>query len=107
MVTADGAWENPAERERFEAQAAVFSIVRTVEALERAYVQDHISAAEFECFCCVKIAPFFFVSLLANFFFGVLFFFFFFFFFFFCVCVCVGTPRPAPNSYRSSRPRGA
>jgi hypothetical protein len=98
MVTADGAWENPAERERFEAQAAVFSIVRTVEALERAYVQDHISAAEFECFCCVKIAPFFSCPCLLTFFFGGQFFFFFFFvffFFFFCVCVCRYTPACA------------
>ena len=39
-------WKNPRERERYDNMADVFSIITTLQALEKAYIKDVVEPAE-------------------------------------------------------------
>lgn len=51
-------WEEQQRRERLESQADLFSIISTVEALEKAYVRDSIDASQYSDECRKLIGQF-------------------------------------------------
>jgi ESCRT-I complex subunit VPS28 len=51
-------YNNPREREMFEGMADLFSIIKTTEALEKAYVRDAITAEEYKKHCSKLITQF-------------------------------------------------
>ncbi|CAF0836915.1 unnamed protein product [Adineta steineri] len=44
-------WKNPRERERYDNMADVFSIITTLQALEKAYIKDVVEVAEYTKHC--------------------------------------------------------
>eukprot|EP00002_Diphylleia_rotans_P029514 TRINITY_DN6015_c0_g1_i1.p1 TRINITY_DN6015_c0_g1~~TRINITY_DN6015_c0_g1_i1.p1 ORF type:complete len:213 (-),score=49.04 TRINITY_DN6015_c0_g1_i1:159-797(-) len=51
-------WTTPAEREQHEIRADIYSIIKTVERLEKAYVRDIVSAENYTKACEKLIAQF-------------------------------------------------
>ncbi|KAH7299445.1 hypothetical protein KP509_24G011900 [Ceratopteris richardii] len=57
-ISAVSLWSNKREREMFDNYADLFAIIKTMEKLEKAYVRDIISPAEYEPACTKLIAQF-------------------------------------------------
>ncbi|CAF3695764.1 unnamed protein product [Rotaria sordida] len=51
-------WKNPSERERYDNMADVFSIITTLQALEKAYIKDLVEPAEYTKHCEKLLAKF-------------------------------------------------
>ncbi|CAF0961978.1 unnamed protein product [Adineta steineri] len=51
-------WKNPRERERYDNMADVFSIITTLQALEKAYIRDVVESAEYTKHCEKLLAKF-------------------------------------------------
>ncbi|UJR32234.1 hypothetical protein I4U23_019700 [Adineta vaga] len=51
-------WKNPRERERYDNMADVFSIITTLQALEKAYIKDVVEPAEYTKNCEKLLAKF-------------------------------------------------
>ncbi|UJR14547.1 hypothetical protein I4U23_001543 [Adineta vaga] len=51
-------WKNPRQRERYDNMADVFSIITTLQALEKAYIKDLVEPVEYTRHCEKLIAKF-------------------------------------------------
>ncbi|CAF3888512.1 unnamed protein product [Rotaria magnacalcarata] len=51
-------WKNPRERERYDNMADVFSIITTLQALEKAYIKDLVEPAEYTSNCQILLAKY-------------------------------------------------
>ncbi|CAF2684418.1 unnamed protein product [Rotaria sp. Silwood2] len=51
-------WKNPRERETYDNMADVFSIITTLQALEKAYIKDLVEPAEYTKHCEKLLAKF-------------------------------------------------